>query len=122
MKIPFDLHAAIDGKPVINGMGESFHFDAYHPNWNYPVVGHTKTNGAIQGSFTKDGRTYKNEISDYDLYMKPEKITRWILVNSVVGFDTKEKAFNFYKNHTENDSSLIKVEFCPGEGIHNEDN
>lgn len=114
MKIPFNLHAAIDGKLVINGKGEDCEFIAYYPGETHPVFCIIR---GVEDYYKNNGEHRVGFSESRNLYMKPEKITRWILVNSVVGFDTKEKAFNFYKNHTENDSSLIKVEFYPGEGL-----
>ena len=109
MKIPFNLHDAIDGKPVINGKGEDFQFEAYYPGTNYPVVG---TIRGVELEFTIDGRSYPSD--KYDLFMKPEKITRWILVSKDSGQETKEA---FTLPVSDFAAALIKVEFYPGEGL-----
>lgn len=122
MKIPFNLHDAIDGKPVINGMGEDFEFSAYYPASLYPVVG--RINNDIQSSYTKDGRDDLNKASDrLDLFMKPEKITKWIVVGTHNGFSTKDLAMQYVNDcrtsgvYQMDDVAIVKVEFYPGEGI-----
>lgn len=55
MKIPFNLHDAIDGKSVINGAGEDFEFEVYYPGTNYPVVGNF---GNVKSRYTKNGQRF----------------------------------------------------------------
>lgn len=119
MKIPFNLHDALDGKPVINGKGEDFLFEAYYPGLTHPIAGNIR---GKRFRFTKTGQDDIYEISEtLDLFMKQEKITRWILVSNCVGFDTKEKAVKFYGTNSirrvEAPLSIVKIEFYPGEGF-----
>lgn len=115
MKIPFNLHDAIDGKSVINGAGEDFEFEVYYPGTNYPVVGNF---GNVKSRYTKNGQRHTSEISDrFDLFMKPEKITRWIFARKDHGFDSKESALKCVDiSYMNIDTAIIKIEFYEGEG------
>lgn len=118
-KIPFNLLAALEGKPVITGVGK---IEAYYPNDIFPVVARIKEYGS-KNRYTKEGKVFERcDTPEKDLYMKPEKIVRWLMVNKGTGFATKEEILG-YSSSTNNKSALakenaiIKIEFSLGEGI-----
>lgn len=74
---PFDAKAAMEGKPVVNRMGEKRIVISISKPGGYPVVaynekGHIFTN-TIDG-YDQDCKTP----SDGDLFMAPETITVWV--------------------------------------------
>ena len=74
---PFDAKAAMEGKPVVNRLGEKRIVISISKPGEYPVVaynekGHIFTN-TIHG-YDLDSKTP----SDGDLFMAPETITVWV--------------------------------------------
>ena len=115
MKIPFNLHDAIDGKPVINGDGEDFQFGSYNKNATYAVIGWVND---MPMSYTKDGRMFSYQTDEnVDLFMKPEKITQWIYVNQSNGFATKEEGQRYWHKFIPSEGAFIKIEFYEGENL-----
>lgn len=116
MKIPFNLERCIAGDEVVGGNGTDYVFGACNPKMEFPLIGWL--NGLVRTHFANGVST---NCAGEDLFMKPKKITRWIVVSNGAGFDTKEKAVEFYGTNAirraEAELSIVKIEFYPGEGF-----
>lgn len=75
---PFDLAAALEGKKVITRNGKVLE-DLYYfksATREYPFYAQIE---GIVCSFSLKGK-YRSEESDYDLFMAPETVTKWVNV------------------------------------------
>ena len=115
--IPFNLERCIAGDEVVTRDGGNFTFGAYNEKMAYPLIGWA--NGV------STARLANGKISHYetgvDLFMKPEKITRWMVVNEACGYATKDLVIDHLKKTRTADQmadlAIIKLEFCPGDGL-----
>lgn len=79
---PFDLEAAKRGEPIMTRDGGRAVFIGMAPEdfgVDQPVVAWVEGFEEPGKHFT-DGRYYKNEESDIDLFMAPRKHKRWLIV------------------------------------------
>ena len=97
---PFDLEAALQGAKVTTREGREVTNIAYFED----ITSSYKVFGVIDGqlySFNINGNFGHNSEYCYDLFMKPQQVTKWVNIYSTNSghlscggslFDTKEKA------------------------------
>ena len=93
---PFDLQAAIAGKPIVRRDGTPVKFVTYHEGVTdgYPVV--VIVNGTLN-SYMADGSAYDDGEDDLDLVMVTEKKKVWI--NTYKEWDGEVNAISYRSEH-----------------------
>lgn len=111
--IPFNLERCIAGDEVVTRDGQDYVFGAYNEKFKSMVgwvscvaVEHTASG---QGGYCQDRKL--------DLFMKPQKITRWIYVEPSLCFLTKDDALSSADRWYPKNSALIKIEYYEGENL-----
>jgi len=88
---PFDLEKAKAGHPIVTRDGRDIEFIGVSSgSLKYPVC--AVFDQSIQ-TFTRDGLYALNEVSQFDLFMAPTKVKRWV---------------NVYANHRDDRSYASK--------------
>jgi hypothetical protein len=112
---PFDLKAALEGKPVQRHNGKEVPHIHVLPDWAedfFPVI--SKDVDGIKESHTIEGRTtkYPNDPHDLDLFMADEEVVEYWLLNDREG--TGNRWFNRFQ--TLADALFVKEtqKFCIG--------
>lgn len=97
---PFNLEAALQGKPVVTRDGRPVKIAGYNPDANEEMTIVGWINGCPE-SWSSDGRYRISKIdSNTDLFMLAETVTLWVNVYEVDGsietgtltYDTEEEA------------------------------
>jgi hypothetical protein len=102
---PFDLAAALEGKKIITRSGkilEDFHYFKSYKG-DCPIYG--TIDGSIC-SFYLGGKYCSRDVSDYDLFMAPETVTKW--VNVYAGENLK---IQFVGNMLYDSEDLARLDF-----------
>lgn len=119
MNTPFNLQAAIDGKPLITRDGKPVKFIAYSPE----ISGRFKVmclRDDTWASYTDEGKDSASVDSEEDLFMAPEKVVVWIChrsISSPLSFPTEEEAQAYAVVSIGKVVAITRVEFEKGEGV-----
>ena len=98
---PFDLEAALNGAEVVTRSGKQVSELVYLKtirNSNYKVL--ASIDGELE-TYSDKGAYHSDISSEFDLFMKPQQVTKWVNIYSTKSgyltcggglFDTKEEA------------------------------
>lgn len=121
---PFDLEAAKRGEPLITRDGRPAWFIGEIPdcvNPVCPVVAYINDSPVIPFVYRSNGMQLRDEETEFDLFMAPDKKTRWLTVwsyaESCRGYasllsDTKNDAINL-ADRMQKDGKRVLIEAMP---------